>query len=104
MNINELGKILNSVYDHSIENEHAWEVFNNFLELFMLEELQTTDYLCSLIELNKIERLKFRGDLAELGYELTPNELNQYILLLIIALGEYLEGKGKENELPRSGD
>ena len=32
------------------------------------------------------------------------NELNQYILLLIIALGEYLEGKGKENELPRSSD
>jgi len=104
MNIDDLDKILTSIYECSIEKKHAWEVFNNFLELFMMEELQTTDYLCSLIELNKIERLKFRGDLAELGYELTPNELNQYILLLIIALGEYLEGKGKENELPRSSD
>jgi hypothetical protein len=102
MNIDKLGKILESVYDHAIEKKHAWEVFNNFLELFMMEELATSDYLCSLIELNKCQRLLFRNNLAELGYELTPNELNQYILLLIIALGEYLEGK--EDELPRSGD
>lgn len=104
MDTNELNKILTSVYDDALEKQHSWEVFNNFLELFMMEELQTTDYLCSLIELNKHQRLQFRSSLAELGYELTPNELNQYILLLIIAMGEYLEGKGKENELPRSSD
>lgn len=104
MNMNKIGKILSSVYNNPLSESHAWEVFNNFLELFMMEELQTTDYLCSLIELNKTERLKFRNNLAELGYELTPNELNQYILLLIVAMGEYLEGKGKQNEIQGSGD
>ena len=91
MNKEELYKTLSSIYNNPISELSAWEVFNNFLELFMSEDYHTVDYLCRVIELSVLERLSFRNELAELGFELTPNELNQYILLMIIALNEYVE-------------
>ena len=37
------------------------------------------------------ERLVLRNSIAERGYELTPNELNQYIFLLMLAIYEHIE-------------
>lgn len=37
------------------------------------------------------QRLVLRNSIAERGYELTPNELDQYIFLLTLAIYEYIE-------------
>jgi len=87
----ELIKTLNSVYETTMEGDHIWDCYCAFLELFFEDDPITTNYLVSLVELTRTQRLKYRNRLAELGFELTPTELNQYIFLLLIALSEYMD-------------
>lgn len=86
--------VLSSVYEPTIDEEAAWAAYNNFIDLFLDEDPSTVDYLCTLCELTQRERLLLRCQIAEKGFELTPNELNQYILLILVALAEYIEVKG----------
>jgi len=57
----------------------------------MTEDAATLDYLYHLVESDKYERLRYRNRLAEMGHELRPDELNQYIFLIVIAMSEYIE-------------
>lgn len=84
-------KTLNSVYEPTMESEHIWDCYCSFLELFVEDDPITTNYLVSLVELTRTQRLQYRNRLAELGFELTPTELNQYIFLLLMALSEYMD-------------
>jgi len=95
MNKKEVVKILYSVYDEPIPEKKAWKTFQAFLNLFTEENGAVTNYLLSVIEFNRRQRLSFRNKLAEKGYELTPNQLNQYIFLLIIAMSEYMDAEVK---------
>ena len=81
--------VLSSIYDEPLDEDSAWRSYSNFVELFMQECEETTDYLCSVLQFNKHERLKFRTKLAEKGYELTPVQLNQHIILIMLALSTY---------------
>ena len=87
----KLISILNSVYEPVIEEDHVWDCYCSFLDLFFEDDPLTTNYLVSLVELTRTQRLLYRNRLAELGFELTPTELNQYIFLLLVALGEYMD-------------
>ena len=91
MEKSELTKILSSLYDSSLDTDSAWVSYNNFIALFLEGDRQTTEYLINLIELSKPQRLVLRERIAERGFELTPNQLNQYILLIVMALSEYIE-------------
>jgi len=91
MNRQELLRLLKSIYDWPIPDDTAWSVYNNFLEIFMTEDAATLDYLYQLVESDKYERLLYRNRLAEMGHELRPDELNQYIFLIVIAMSEYIE-------------
>tara|TARA_R110000751_G_scaffold60557_1_gene126329 strand:- start:552 stop:839 length:288 start_codon:yes stop_codon:yes gene_type:complete len=84
-------KTLKAVFNNSLEDDSAWSAYVNFVDLFMQEHEETTDYLCRVVELNIKQRLVFRTKFAESGYELTPNQLNQYIFLLMLALNAYSE-------------
>jgi hypothetical protein len=84
-------KILKSVFNDPVGDDSAWSAYENFVDLFMQEHEETTDYLCRVVELNRVQRLTFRTKFAERGYELTPNQLNQYIFLLMLALNTYSE-------------
>jgi hypothetical protein len=83
--------ILRSVYDSSLKDDQVLDCYFSFLDLFLEQDLPTTSYLLSILQLTKRQRLQYRNKLAELGFELTPNELNQYIFLLIMALNEYVD-------------
>ena len=83
--------ILRSVYDSSLKDDQVLNCYFSFLDLFLEQDLPTTSYLLSILQLTKRQRLQYRNKLAELGFELTPNELNQYIFLLIMALNEYVD-------------
>ena len=87
-------QVLSSVYEPTIDEESAWAAYNNFIGLFLDEDPPTVEYLCTICELTQQERLLLRHKIAEEGFELTPNELNQYILLILVALAEYIEVKG----------
>ena len=87
-------QVLGSVYEPAINGESAWAAYNNFIDLFLDEDPPTMNYLCTICELSQKERLLLRHSIAEQGFELTPNELNQYILLILVALAEYMETKG----------
>tara|TARA_R110000824_G_scaffold228461_1_gene416221 strand:- start:334 stop:657 length:324 start_codon:yes stop_codon:yes gene_type:complete len=91
----ELLWLLSEIYDDTIPYKNALKCFKAFTNLFMEENGAVTEYLLSVIEFNKIQRLKFRNRLAEKGYELTPNQLNQYIFLLIVAMSEYMDAEVK---------
>lgn len=82
---------LKSIFNDPLEDESAWKTYANFLELFMQEHEETTDYLCRIVEFNRSQRLMFRTRFAERGFELTPNQMNQYIFLLMLALSTYSE-------------
>lgn len=84
-------KVLRSVYDSDMDEEHVLNCYFSFLDLFLEQDPPTTSYLLSLLRFTKKQRLSYRNRLAELGFELTPNELNQYIFLLIMAVNEYID-------------
>ena len=86
-------QILGGVYKRTINEESAWAAYNNFIDLFLDGDPATTNYLCTICELSRRERLLLRQKMAEHGFELTPHELNQYILLILVALTEYIEVK-----------
>jgi len=81
------------LYDPSLSTETAWEAYSNFVELFLDGDPATINYLCTICELGSKQRLLLRHKIAEYGFELTPNELNQYVLLILMALTEYMELK-----------
>ena len=83
--------ILRSVYDSQLKDDQVLKCYSAFLDLFLEEDFSTTSYLLSIMRLTKKQRLQYRNRLAELGFELTPNELNQYIFLLIMAVNEYVD-------------
>ena len=91
MNKTELINTIKSIYDWPIDEKKTWEVYNNFIELLLAGDQGTKDYLDSIIKFNKEQRQEYRNHIAELGYELRPDELSQYILLIIIAFNEVKE-------------
>lgn len=86
MNKQQLLETLHSIYDWPIEAENAWRVYNNIVELFDSGDFTTIDYLIDMVKTSKRERLEYRNSLAEIGYELRPDEVNQYIFLITVAM------------------
>ena len=86
MNKEYLLSVLHSIYDWPISDDSAWRVYNNFVEMCNTEDFAMRDYLFDLINLNKKERLVFRNRVAELGFELRPDEVDQYIFLIVMAM------------------
>tara|TARA_R110000824_G_scaffold62141_1_gene164754 strand:+ start:4723 stop:4881 length:159 start_codon:yes stop_codon:yes gene_type:complete len=44
------------------------------------------EYMHGVISMGAEERLRLRSRIAEKGFELTPNQLDQYIFLLFLAI------------------
>jgi hypothetical protein len=86
-----IGRILRSLYEPALEEDTAWDSYSNFIDLFLDGDPETTHYLMTICELDKGQRLHLRHKIAEKGFELTPCELNQYILLIMLALSDYIE-------------
>ena len=87
----EIDFLLSSIYEDPIDIKDAWRSYSSFVSLFNEYDEELTDYLLNIVDLNRKERLEFRNRLAEKGHELTPNQLNQYVLLIMIAVREYID-------------
>jgi len=77
-------------YDNTIDLDRAWRAYNNFLSIFKDEDEATIDYMLNIVNMNHKQRLHLRNRMAERGYELTPNELDQYIFILLMAIYKYV--------------
>ena len=86
----DLLTLLVILYDNTIDLDKAWRTYNNFLAIFKDEDEATIDYLLNIVNMNYRQKLLLRNRIAERGYELTPNELDQYIFILLMALYKYV--------------
>tara|TARA_Y100001973_G_scaffold70618_1_gene102994 strand:+ start:91 stop:390 length:300 start_codon:yes stop_codon:yes gene_type:complete len=85
-------KLLQALYIDTIKEESALKSYKNFLKICSDEDDTTLEYLLNVVSMTAKERLVLRNSIAERGYELTPNELDQYIFLLTLAIYEHIEG------------
>ena len=82
--------MLSSAYEDTIDINKAWSLYENFDELCINGDFTTILYLYKICMMNKQEKLKWRTKIAELGFELTPNEVDQYLLILTIVLSSVI--------------
>jgi hypothetical protein len=64
----------------------AWDTYNETMESIE-RGVEEVELLSMLSDLNKEQRLIWRTELAERGYEMTPIQIDQYISIVEIALG-----------------
>jgi hypothetical protein len=88
---NEIYETLKSIYDWPIDREQSWLVYNNFKDLLSSGDSRTVDFFIELTRFDKSQRRQYRSHLADLGFELRPDELNQYIVLIMLAIVEVVE-------------
>lgn len=91
MNNEKLINTVKSIYDWPISDEKIIEVYNNFKDIIKNGDEQTVDFMESVIKFDKKQRMQYRNYLASIGFELRPNELDQYILLMIIVMLDMIE-------------
>ena len=91
MDNEKLINTVKSIYDWPISDEKIVEVYNNLKDIIKSGDEETVNFMEMLIKFDKKQRMQYRNYLASIGYELRPNELDQYILLLIIAMLDMIE-------------
>jgi hypothetical protein len=52
---------------------------------------RTVEFFLELTRFDKSQRRQYRSHLSDLGFELRPDELDQYILLIMLAIMEVVE-------------
>lgn len=85
-----LHDLLSTSYEDAIDIDKAWSLYENFDELCVTGDFTTILYLYRICIMDKQDRLRWRTRLAELGFELTPNEVDQYLLILTLVLTSVL--------------
>ena len=91
MKSQQLSSLLEAFYSDGIESEDAWKTYNNFYQICSEGDQDTIDYLHKVIDMKREARLLLRNRISEKGFELTPNQLDQYIFLLFLAIYDYID-------------
>ena len=87
----EIYKTLKLIYDWPLERGDSWKVYNNFKDLLSVGDDRTVEFFLELTRFDKSQRRQYRSHLSDLGFELRPDELDQYILLIMLAIMEVVE-------------
>ena len=85
----KISTLLNALYNDAIKPDSAWETYIKFYKLCLDQDVDTMEYLQGVVNMDQKQRLILRNRIAERGFELTPNELNQYIFLLLLSIYDY---------------
>ena len=86
MKRHEIFNLLETFYNDTIESDSAWKTYQNFYNMYSGGDKPTVEYMYCVISMETEERLMLRSRIAEKGFELTPNQLDQYIFLLFLAI------------------
>jgi hypothetical protein len=81
--------LLKALYRDTLKLESVGSTYTNFYKLCLDGDKDTMDYLHYVMNMQLDERLELRCRIAERGFELTPNQLDQYIFILILAVCDY---------------
>ena len=86
MKRHQIFNLLESFYNDTIESDTAWQTYQNFYDICSSGDQPTIEYMYVVVSMGIKERLNLRSRIAEKGFELTPNQLDQYIFLLFLAI------------------
>ena len=86
MKRHQIFNLLETFYNDTIESDSAWRTYQNFYDMCSGSDQPTMEYMHGVISMGAEERLRLRSRIAEKGFELTPNQLDQYIFLLFLAI------------------
>ncbi len=86
MKRHQIFNLLETFYNDTIESGRAWKTYQNFYDICSSGDQTTIEYMQGVISMGVEERLRLRNRIAEKGFELTPNQLDQYIFLLFLAI------------------
>ena len=82
--------LLSGSYEDTIDIDKAWSLYKSFDDLCIEGDFTTIVYVYKICMMDNPEKLRWRTRLAELGFELTPNEVDQYLLILTLVLTSVL--------------
>lgn len=86
MKRHQIFNLLETLYNDTIESDSAWKTYQNFYDMYSNGDQSTIEYMYGVVSMGTEERLRLRSRIAERGFELTPNQLDQYIFLLYLAI------------------
>ena len=87
---NQLFKVI--VKETGVQNNNSStnmdDAYDTYLDIIkqMSENDDATDHIDQMISMNPYERLRWRMCLAEEGIEMTPSQVDEYIVILELAL------------------
>jgi formate dehydrogenase maturation protein FdhE len=94
MNKKTFKKILYSFKKSDLDIDRGWEVYLRILKLFKENKCEETyEYLEQVGSMDQKEKLQWRTKLAEMGIELTPSQVEDYIFILSLAIYDYWDSK-----------
>lgn len=90
MNKIEFTKALSAMTDSLTKTdvEDAWDTYQDLVEQLSESEGIAGDQMAQLTEMNTKERLYWRTCLSEEGVELTPSQVDDYLMIVELALEE----------------
>jgi len=88
----DIVKILDSLYEWPIPRDKTIDVYTSLFEIFLFDgDERTMEYIERVANFNTEEKKQYRNRLAELGFELRPDEISQYLVIINVALKEFRE-------------
>jgi hypothetical protein len=92
MTTKEITKIIQDIYEWPLEECVILKVYKNLTNLLKSDYgLDVIEYFDKVISLDRKDRRTYRNVIANKGFELRPDELDQYILILMIVMDERVE-------------
>ena len=82
----EFNKIFYTYSKNELEKDTAWDVYLRFYKICKTGDQDTIDYLERIGSMDKKQMLEWRTKLAEMGMELTPAQVEDYIFVLSLAI------------------
>jgi hypothetical protein len=78
--------IMSKYSNLSINNETAWEIYLRCVKSFKNTDKNSVEYLKKIGSMSQKEKLVWRTRLAESGIEITPSEIDDYILIISLVV------------------
>lgn len=82
----QFNKVFYTWSKSDLEEDKAWETYLKYNKILKNKDDNMIEYLERLASFSKKEKLEWRNVLAEKGVELTPNQVNDYIFILSLAI------------------
>lgn len=91
MNKKKFNNIMTTHGNSTINSETAWEIYLKCVKAFKNSDKNSVEYLKKIGSMTPKEKLAWRTQLAESGIEITPSEIDDYILIVSLVVMKNFE-------------